>query len=205
MARKAASPAKQKRGTSLSSLLLKNRSHRAFDRSFVVREDQLRSIVEVNRLTPSARNRQPLRFRAVLSDEADLVTPHIRLGAALPDLHLPTEESRPNAYIIICSTVPEDRYVAIDLGISAQSMLLRAVEMGLGGICIAAFDRTAIKEALSLELEPLMILAIGRGADRIELKSITEEESRDYYREGGIHYVPKLELDTLLIHPKEQK
>ena len=54
----------------LMRLLEKNRSHRAYDSSFKVREDQLRRIIEVATTVPSARNQQVLRFRPVLADEA---------------------------------------------------------------------------------------------------------------------------------------
>ena len=41
---------------------------------------------------------------------------------------------------------------------------------------------------------------IGRkGAERIELVEIGAGESRAYYRRDGVHYVPKLRLDDLLI------
>lgn len=199
MERKAAGSPVRKPQATLARLLLKNRSHRGFDSSFRVREDQLRRIIEVNRRTPSARNAQVLRFRPVLADEAYKVLPHIRLGGALPELHLPTEGSKPNAFIVICSTVPESKWVDVDLGISAQSMLLQAVEIGLNGVCIGAFDKDKIVELLGLELEPLLILAIGRGTDRIELVDIDEGESHAYYRKDGVHYVPKLRLEELIL------
>lgn len=173
--------------------------HRGYDPQFHVREDQLRSIIEVNTLTPSARNEQVLRFRPVLEDEAEKVLPHIRLGAALPDLHLPLPGTEPRAFILICSTVDETRYVSIDLGIAAQSMLLRATEMGLNGICIGAFDRRAIREAFDLPRDPILILAIGKGAERIELDPVGADGSLDYYRRDGVHHVPKLRLEELLI------
>ncbi len=199
MARKAAGSPVRKPQASLSRLLLKNRSHRGFDASFRVREDQLRRIVEVNTRIPSARNAQVLRFRLVTAEEAGKMLPHIRLGGALPELHLPVEGSEPNAFIVICSTVAEDKWVDIDLGIAAQSMLLQAVEIGLNGICIGAFDKARIVESLGLELEPLLILAIGRGTDRIELVEISEGENHSYYRAEGIHYVPKVRLDELIL------
>jgi nitroreductase len=199
MERKAAgSPARKPQAT-LARLLLRNRSHRGFDTSFRVREDQLRRIIEVNRRTPSARNAQVLRFRPVLADEAYKVLPHIRLGGALPELHLPTEGSEPNAFIVICSTVPESKWVDVDLGIAAQSMLLQAVEIGLNGVCIGAFDKEKIAESLGLELEPLLILAIGRGTDRIEMVDIDEGDSHAYYRENGVHYVPKFRLEERIL------
>lgn len=188
-----------RRRHSLAHLLTRNRSHRAYDPTFIVREDQLRRIIEVNTRTPSARNQQVLRFRAVLSDEAAKVLPHVRMGGALPELHLPTAGTEPNAYIVICATVPETREVSIDLGISVQSMLLQATEIGLNGLCIAAFNREAVKEALELPYDPLLIVAIGRGADRIELTQIAAADDHRYYRREGTHYVPKVALDELII------
>lgn len=193
------STSSHKKRSSLKQLLQKNRSYRGYDNSYEVRADQLRRIIEVNCTTPSAMNQQVLRFRPVLTAEADKVLPHIRLGGALPELHLPLAGSEPRAFIIVCSTVAEGRYVDIDLGISAQSMLLQAVEIGLNGICIAAFDKKAVQEALSLEYEPLLIVAIGKGAEKIELTDISPAESHAYYRRDGVHYVPKLRLENLIL------
>ena len=183
----------------LTKLLLRNRSCRGYDPRFQVREDQLRTLIEVNTRIPSARNQQVLRFRPVLGDEARQLLPLIRLGGALPELHLPLPGTEPNAFIVICSTLPENRYVDMDLGISAQSMLLRAVEIGLNGICIGAFDPVRVRELLGLPYDPLLILAVGKGAERIELTEIDADESHAYYRRDGVHYVPKVRLDDLLI------
>ena len=188
-----------KRTVTLRRLLTKNRSHRGYDTSFKVREDQLRRIIEVNTKIPSASNRQILRFRPVLHNEAEKVLPHIRLGGALPHLHLPKEGCEPEAFIIICSTIAEDKYVDIDLGISAQSMLLQAAEIGLNGICIGAFDHEAIKSVFDLKYDPLLIVAIGRGTDNIKLVEIGADQSTTYYREDDTHYVPKIRCEDLII------
>nr|MDE6778221.1 nitroreductase family protein [Alistipes sp.] len=100
---------------------------------------------------------------------------------------------------VVCSTVPEDRDIDIDLGISAQSMLLQAVEMGLSGICIGAFDREAVTAALGLEYRPLLIVAVGRSAEKIELVDRESPDRLAYYRKDGVHCVPKLRLDDLII------
>ena len=70
MARKASGQSNRRPLATLGRLLLKNRSHRGYDTGFVVREDQLRRMIEVNTRIPSARNQQVLRFRPVLADEA---------------------------------------------------------------------------------------------------------------------------------------
>ena len=44
-----------------------------------------------------------------------------------------------------------------------------------------------------------MILAIGKGAETIRLTEIREGESHRYYRENGVHCVPKRSLDDLVI------
>lgn len=190
---------KKRQQSTLSQLLKKNRSYRAYDSSFVVRADQLSRIIDVNTKIASARNQQVLRFRPVLADEAYKILQYIRLGSALPHIHLPEKGCEPNAFIVVCSTVPENRNVSIDLGISLQSMLLQAVEMGLNGICIGAFDKEAVKRELSLQLEPLMLLAIGKGCEHIELTDIRFGDSQSYYREEGVHYVPKIVLEDLII------
>ena len=47
---------------SLDTLLLKNRSHRAYDTTYEVARRQLEAIVSVNTKIPSGRNAQRLRF-----------------------------------------------------------------------------------------------------------------------------------------------
>lgn len=188
-----------KRVMNLAKLVAKNRSYRGYDNSFVVRADQLRRIMEVVPMCPSAKNQQVLRLRAVLSDEADKVLPHIRLGGALRELKLPLPGTEPRAFIVICSTVAEDKYVNMDIGIIAQTMLLQATEIGLNGICIGAFDHAAVQQSLNLPYQPLLILAIGKGSESIKLVSISEGDSHNYYRQDGVHIVPKLSLTDILL------
>ena len=159
----------------------------------------MRRIMEVVPLCPSARNRQALRLRPVTAEESEKVLPFIRLGGALTDIKLPLPGTEPHAFIVICSTAAEDKYVNMDIGIIAQTMLLQATEIGLNGICIGAFDHAAVQKSLDLPYEPLLILAIGKGAEKIVLVESSETESRNYYRKDGVHYVPKLSLDTLII------
>lgn len=191
-------PAKSSKG-SLSALLLKNRSTRGFDSSFKVRKDQLCRIVSVNNKVASARNRQVLRFCLVTDEKAHLVLPHIKMGSALSDMQLPLPDTEPNAFIVVCSVETPHVSTYIDLGISVQSMLLQAVEIGLNGICLMSFDKNKIKENLSLPYEPLVVLPIGKSIENIQLVDMPADGGCNYYRENGIHYVPKLSVDDLII------
>lgn len=185
---------------SLDTLLLRNRSHRAYDKSYVVAMRQLEAIVSVNDKIPSGRNAQTLRFKLLdaASGGADFCH-FLRLGGFLPELHLPAPGTEPQAFIVVCSTVQESPTIDIDLGISLQSMALKAVEIGLNALIVRAFDRSAVKDALSLQLEPLAVLAIGKGLDYIELLPASPGSDLRYYRKDGTHYVPKLSVTDLLL------
>jgi len=190
----------KKIGHTVDELLLKNRSTRGYKKAYRVSRAELERITVVCSRIPSARNQQVLRFRLVTHDSgADQVLPLVKMGAALPELHLPFPGTEPEAFIVVCSTIEENPMVDIDLGIAAQSMLLKAVEMGLNGLIIAAFNRTKLQEVLALPYPPLLVLAIGKSDERIELTPIGERESHAYYRKEGIHYVPKVRAGELII------
>lgn len=184
----------------VDKLLERNRSYRGYHPETVVTEDILRKIVAVNTLVPSACNQQVLRFKLVTQGEGSrCVLANVKMGAALPELHLPFPGTEPQAFIIVCSTAPETKLVDIDLGISAQSMLLKATELGYNGLIIGAFNRANIQQEFSLPYEPLLVIAIGRGAEVIRRVEISENESHAYYRQEGIHYVPKVRLSDLIL------
>lgn len=187
-------------GHTVDELLLKNRSVRGYKKVYAVSREELERIVGVCCKIPSARNQQVLRFKLVTKESgADRVLPLIKLGGALPELHLPFPGTEPEAFIVCCSTVAESPLVDVDLGIALQSMLLKAVEMGLNGLIIGAFNREKLREAFDLPYTPLMVLAIGKGDERIELTPIAEGENHAYYRRDGVHYVPKVRTADLII------
>ena len=198
---KAAKKSRAEGALPLDSLLLRNRSCRGYDSNYIVSKEELLKIVEVNTKIASARNQQVLRFRLVYGTEAKEVTKAIKLGGALPELNLPLPGTEPNAYIIICTEEPKGKWVDIDLGISAQSMLLKAVDLGLNGICIAAFNKEKICALVNSgrQMEPLLILAIGKSIERFQLLPIGQEDEHNYFRKNGVHFVPKVRIEDLLI------
>lgn len=229
---KAAKKSRAEGSLPLDSLLLRNRSCRGYDSNYIVSKEELLKIVEVNTKIASARNQQVLRFRLVYETEAKEVTKAIKLGGALPELNLPLPGTEPNAYIIICTEEPKGKWVDIDLGISAQSMLLKAVDLGLNGICIAAFNKEKISALVnsgrqaecsaqaehaseqaecsrqaecstsaecSRQMEPLLILAIGKSIERFQLLPIGQDDEHNYFRKNGVHFVPKVRIEDLLI------
>ena len=188
-------------GHTVDELLLRSRSHRGYNKNYEVSRAELERIAGICSRLPSGCNQQVLRFFLVTKGSgAEKVLANIRMGAALPELHLPTPGTEPEAFIVCCSTVKESKLVDIDLGIALQSMALKAVEMGLNTLMIGAFNREKLQEALQLPLEPLMVLAVGKGTDRIELVLTDADAPRAYYRRDGVHYVPKVRASELILN-----
>ena len=188
-----------KQRPSLDVLLAKNRSYRGYRKDYAVHRIQLEAMVAVNTKLASGMNAQRLRFRCITEGEDSArILSLIKLGSALPELHLPLPGSEPEAFIIVCSTCPENPIVDIDLGISLQSMLLKAVEMGLGGLIVRNFNPEELMKALDLPYYPLAVLAVGKPDEEIRLVPAADGESLAYYRKDSVHYVPKLGLDSLL-------
>ena len=193
---------------SLNTLLVKNRSIRRYRQDFIVTEEQLRTIVEVNVKLGSAMNRQALRFRIVADDAAGEVnaasTDKVN---ALRDI-LFREPARPEsarAYIIVYSTIPEERYIDIDLGISLQSMALKAAELGLNCLIKGNIDKDGLSSLFGTGdgLEPVAVLCVGKAAESVFLKPVpagsSDEPDLKPYTKEGVHYVPKLQMDTILL------
>ena len=186
---------------SLDTLLRKNRSHRGYDTSYVVSMRQLRTIVSVNDKIPSSKNWQVLRFRLLDAESGGKdFCKLLRFGALLPELHLPLPGTEPQAFIVVCTTVPVNRSVDIDLGIALQSMALKAVEIGLNALIVRAFNPQEIKQVLGLGLEPIAVLAVGKGAENIVLDEVPAGSDLSYYRSAdGTHHVPKIRPEDLII------
>ncbi len=186
-----------------SDLVLKNRSMRAYDESRRITEEELVSLVGLARLSPSASNRQPLKYFLSCDDETNaIIQPLTGWAGLLPELRLPPVGHRPTAFIVILvdkAIAPNNAHVDKDVGIAAQTMLLGATEMGLSG-CMIGSSRPELKAALGLsgELEIALVIALGKGEERIKI--VDAGESVKYYRDGmGNHCVPKRTLRELII------
>jgi len=191
---------------SLEKLVRRCRSYRRFNQSATVGLETLRQLVDLARHSSSAMNQQPLRY-FLSTDPAtnDQIFPQLAWAGYLRDWPGPTEGQRPPAYIVVTAARDSGRWTDCDLGIACQSILLGAVERGLGGCIIAAIKREALAEALGLPetLKILVVLAIGEPAEEVIIEPLVPDGDIKYWRDAdGAHHFPKRALADIIIGEK---
>ncbi len=189
----------------LKELIRANRSYRRFDAEFAISGDTLSELVDLARLSATAGNLQTLRFFLSCTPPAnDIIFPHLKWAAYLRYWNGPAVQERPAAYILILGPAQASKFHHFDAGIAAQSITLGATEKGLGGCQIASFDRTELHRKLNLavDLEILLVIALGKPAEKVVIDEVTDPDDIEYWRdEDDIHHVPKRALEDLILNP----
>jgi nitroreductase len=187
----------------LEELVKKNRSYRRFDESFKVELDTLKELVGLARLSASGANLQPLKY--VLSNAPEInekIFSTLVWAAYLKDWAGPDKGQRPSAYIIVLLDKEISGGAGVDHGIACQTMLLGAVEKGLGGCMIGSVKREDLKKVMNLQdrYDILLVLALGKPAEEVVVEDVGPDGDIKYYRdENEVHHVPKRGLKDLII------
>lgn len=188
-------------------LVKANRSYRGFDERVRVTRAQLEQLVEYARFCPSSINLQPLKFYLSCDEAANAkLQPLTGWARRLKDIQLPHPGHCPTGFIVICydnGIGSGAARFARDIGIVAQTMLLGAVAMGLGGCMIGNFVPQKVAGALALpaNLEPVLIVAVGKPDETVVLTDAEDGEVGYYRDERDVHYVPKRPLAELIVNP----
>lgn len=187
----------------MKDLILNTRCYRRFGREKVARKT-LEQLVELARLSASARNLQPLKyFLSCGEDTNTIIFMHLAWAGYLEGWGGPQEDERPMAYILILGDKTIDESFAADAGIAVQSIRLGVTEMGLGSCVLGSIQRQELAQALNLstQYEIVLAIAIGKPAEQIVLEPVGEDGSTKYWRDAeGVHHVPKRSLAEVLIN-----
>ncbi|NPV01154.1 MAG: nitroreductase family protein [Brevinematales bacterium] len=187
----------------LQDLLKKNRSYRRYDESYRLTKETLAGLVELTRYCSSAMNLQPLRYY-LSADPAtnQSIFENTAWARLLGPSGTPQEGERPSGYILILGDKRLTQNFWCDHGIAAQSILLGAVEIGLGGLIIGSVNREGLSQALGIPeyYEIMLCLAIGKPVEKVEIEDMPPDGSHKYWRdEQKVHHVPKRPLSELII------
>ena len=91
--------------------------------------------------------------------------------------------------------------VSSDQGIAAQSILLGAVEKGLGGCMIGSIDRGQLGQVLHIpdRYDILLVIALGVPAETVVVEEVTDDHIEYWRDENDVHHVPKRTLDQVIL------
>jgi nitroreductase len=187
----------------MKDLVLKNRSYRRFYQDCRIESGVIRELIALARLCASAGNLQPLKYVFSCDPERNaLIFPHLVWARYLKDWSGPLEGEKPTAYIVVLGDTEITKSFGCDHGIAAQTILLGAVEKGLGGCMIASIDRDGLRQALKIppRFEILLALAIGKPKEKVVIETLKPDGDVKYWRDGsGVHHVPKRGLDDIIL------
>ncbi|HZK21134.1 MAG TPA: nitroreductase family protein [Oscillospiraceae bacterium] len=186
----------------LYDLVHKTRSYRNFDPSVKYSSKEMEEIINLCRFTPSTANKQSVKFAYACDEKlCEKVFPLLRWAGYLSDKP-PYNGNVPSAYILLCYdlNISKDP-IEIDVGICAQTIVLGAMEKGIGACMIGSFDKKEMSKifGLSDNLYPRLIIALGEPNEKIVITDLTGEDIKYYRDEEKTHYVPKRTLDEIII------
>ncbi len=186
----------------------KNRSYRRFYEEVEIPESELLKMIDAARLSPSSRNIQPIKY--FISAERGLnekIFKTLAWAGYLKDWDGPCEGERPSAYIIQL----HDKVIApgysCDHGITAQSILLQAVDSGFGGCIIASVKREELAQIIGLgeRYDIIQVIALGKPKEIVVIDEIKDNDYKYWRESSGTHHVPKRGLDELIVGLKSGK
>ena len=187
----------------IDDLVARTRSYRRFCEDVPIELETLRQLVDLARLSASAANVQPLKFAlSCESTKNQAVFDCLAWAGYLKDWPGPGPGERPTGYIVILGDRDLAASFGFDVGIAAQSMMLGAVERGLGGCMFGSINHKRLREVLSLpeNLEIVLVLALGKPAERVVIEPVGSKGDIKYWRDAsGVHHVPKRSLDELIV------
>ncbi|NLE94340.1 MAG: nitroreductase family protein [Dehalococcoidia bacterium] len=184
-------------------LLLKNRSYRRFHQNVPVDMSTLRELVDLARISQSPWNQQAVKFILCNNPEMNAkIFEHLVWASRMPEWNGPAEGEQPAAYIVVVADKELGKIFNFDHVVAGTSILLGAVERGLGGCLVGAFSQKKMHATLNLSERyvPLLAIALGKPNETIVLDPVGPDGNTAYWNDAdGVHHVPKRALEDLIL------
>lgn len=145
-------------------------SCREYDPEREVEIEKLEACLESMKLSPSACNAQPYFYYIVHGDDAKNISKYFQVGTMnsfVKDVNafaIVTEENY-NLSAKIGSSIKNQDYKSIDIGISAAYFTAEATSLGLSTCIIGWFDEEKLQKYLKTKSRIRLVIAIGYAKD----------------------------------------
>ena len=130
-----------------------------------------------------------------------MIFPCLAWAGYLKDWNGPADGEKPTAYIVILHDTTIRKKISADHGIAVQSMLLGAVEHGLGGCIIGALNQEKLRQALKIpsQYEIHLVLALGKAKETVVIETMKNNDIKYWRDKKDVHHVPKRKLDDIIL------
>lgn len=183
-----------------NNLVNTTRSTRRFLPNIEIKKEELEEVIDLVRITSSAKNMQPLKYVIVTNKELVKTISTTAKWAAHLSQWNQKEEEQPSAFIIVINDSTIDGFAMLDCGISLQTIMLGLKIKGYASCPMASLDKELCIREFSLgeHLKPMLAIAIGKEDETIHI--VDSKEDTNYYRnEKDEHCVPKRKLEDVLL------
>ena len=187
----------------IKELVYKNRSYRRFYQNEKIEMETLEELVDLARHSACGMNLQSLKY--VLSCDPQinaLIFKRLGWAGYLKDWKGPSEGEKPAAYVVLLGDTSIHKDFFCDHGIACQSILLGAVEKGLGGCILATINRDGLRNYLTIneKYHILLVVALGKPREEVRVEYIETGDDIKYWRdENSVHHVPKRPLQEIIV------
>ena len=187
----------------IKELVYKNRSYRRFYQNEKIEMETLEELVDLARHSACGMNLQSLKYVLSCDPQVNaLIFKRLGWAGYLKDWKGPSEGEKPAAYVVLLGDTGIYKDFFCDHGIACQSILLGAVEKGLGGCILATINRDGLRKDLTIndKYQILLVVALGKPREEVRVEYIETGGDIKYWRdENRVHYVPKRPLQEIIV------
>ena len=157
------------------SLMKKRQSCRSFDYSKPVSKEDLISILEAGRLSPSACNSQPYEVFVAQGEKAKIIA-DAKMGSFNKFIDAEDNYSLPAK---IGSLIKKVDFKAIDIGILTANLVNAASALNLETCILGVFDEKRIQKLIERKKRIRLVIALGYPKEGYPLREKTRKDFDD--------------------------
>lgn len=183
------------------NLVEKSRCTRRFEKNIEIAISDIEELINVSRVTSSAKNMQPLKYIIVTQKEAVIKLAKTTKWATHLSDWTQSEDERPSAFIILLNDKNIDGFAMFDAGVAFEAISLGASSKGLNVCALASIDKEVCKELFEIpqNCEVMIGIALGKKAETIKIVEVEDNDTNYYRDEKDAHCVPKRALEEVVL------